>query len=160
MNPISSDGLEKKTFSRTSKTLFVASRDGMHFLLYYICLSRYSKGMKLKDSQKVFAALADRTRLRILSLLSEGELCVCDLMRVLREPQSKISRHLSYLRRAGLVEGRKKGLWMHYRLSKPTAKLYGMLLEALCCCRKEFDEFGKDLKTLNQNKDCLVGCCK
>lgn len=115
--------------------------------------------MKLKDSQKVFAALADRTRLRILSLLSEGELCVCDLMRVLKEPQSKISRHLSYLRRAGLVEGRKEGLWMHYRLAKPAAKLYGMLLEAVCCCRPEFDEFGKDLKTLKQNKNCLVGCC-
>ena len=116
--------------------------------------------MKLKDSKNVFNALADETRLRILNLLSEGELCVCDLMQVLKEPQSKISRHLAYLRRSGLVQGRKEGLWMHYRLSKPTAKLYGMLLKAVCCCRSECAEFGQDLKALNKNKNCLVGCCK
>ena len=116
--------------------------------------------MKLKDSKTVFNALADETRLRILNLLNEGELCVCDLMRVLKEPQSKVSRHLAYLRRSGLVQGRKDGLWMHYRLSKPTTRIYGMLLKAVCCCRSEFDEFGKDLKVLNRNKDCLVGCCK
>ena len=116
--------------------------------------------MKLKDSQKVFAALADETRLRILSLLSEGELCVCDIIKVLKEPQSKISRHLAYLRKSGLVEGRKEGLWMHYHLSKPAAKLYGMLLKALCCCRSEFDEFGTDLNVLKKTKNSLVGCCK
>ena len=116
--------------------------------------------MQLKHSKRVFSALADETRLRILNLLNEGELCVCDLMQVLKEPQSKISRHLAYLRRAGLVQGRKEGLWMHYRLSRPTAKLYGMLLKAVCCCRAEFDELGKDLKVLNKNKSCLVGCCK
>jgi DNA-binding transcriptional ArsR family regulator len=62
----------------------------------------------------------------------------------------------------GLVAGRKEGLWMHYRLSKPTTKLYGMLIRAVCCCRSEFDEFGKDLQVLNKNKACLVGslkCC-
>lgn len=116
--------------------------------------------MKLKESQKVFSALADETRLRILNLLSEGELCVCDIIKILKEPQSKISRHLAYLRKTGLVEGRKEGLWMHYRLSKPATKLYGMLIKAVCCCRSEFDEFGKDLKVLDSNKDCLVGCCK
>ena len=115
--------------------------------------------MKLRDSKIVFNALADETRLRILNLLSEGELCVCDLMQVLKEPQSKISRHLAYLRRSGLVEGRKEGLWMHYRLSRPTAKLYGRLLKAVCCCGPECAEFGKDLKALNKNKDCLVGSC-
>ena len=116
--------------------------------------------MKLKESQKVFTALSDKTRLRILNLLSEGELCVCDIIKVLKEPQSKVSRHLAYLRGVGLVQGRKEGLWMHYRLSKPAAKLHEMLIKAICCCRSEFDEFGKDLKALNSNKDCLVGCCK
>jgi len=133
---------------------------GTRFWLYYIRLSRYNFDVELRDSQKVFTALADKTRLRILNLLSEGELCVCDLIRILKEPQSKISRHLAYLRRSRLVQGRKDGLWMHYRLSKPSAKLYGMLLKAVCCCRSEFDEFGKDLKVLNKNRDCLVGCCK
>lgn len=116
--------------------------------------------MKLKQSKTVFDALADETRLRILNLLNEGELCVCDLMRVLKEPQSKISRHLSYLRRAGLVQGRKEGLWMHYRLSKPAAKLTGMLLSALCACRNEHEELERDLKDLHKNKNCLIGCCK
>ena len=115
--------------------------------------------MKLKDSKLVFNALADKTRLRILNLLNEGELCVCDIIKILKEPQSKISRHLAYLRRAGLVQGRKEGLWMHYRLSKPTTKLYGMLLKAVYCCHSEFDELKKDRKTLNSNRDCLVGCC-
>jgi len=59
--------------------------------------------MNLKTSQIIFTALADPTRLRIIHLLGEGELCVCDLMKVLKEPQSKVSRHISYLRRAGLV---------------------------------------------------------
>jgi len=116
--------------------------------------------MKLKDSQKVFTALADETRLRILNLLNEGELCVCDIIKVLKEPQSKISRHLAYLRSAGLVQGRKEGLWMHYRLSKPASKMYGMLLKAVYCGHSEFDELGDDLKTLNKNRNCLVGCCK
>lgn len=108
--------------------------------------------MSLANSKNIFTALADETRLRILNLLSERELCVCDLIKVLNEPQSKISRHLAYLRRSGLVEGRKEGLWMHYRLSKHTAKLYGMLLKAVCCCRSEVQEFGKDLKLLIRTK--------
>ena len=116
--------------------------------------------MKLKNSKTLFNALADETRLRILNLLNEGELCVCDLMRVLKEPQSKISRHLAYLRRAGLVRGRKEGLWMHYRLTKQTAKLDEVLLKAVSCCRSESNELGKDLKALNKNKNCLVGCCE
>ena len=126
----------------------------------YICLCRYTRFMNLKDSAAVFNALADQTRLRILNLLSEGELCVCDLMRVLKEPQSKVSRHLAYLRQTGLVQRRKEGLWMHYRLSRPTTKIYSMLLKTISCCRSEFDDFKKDMKALNQNKDCLVGCCK
>jgi ArsR family transcriptional regulator len=116
--------------------------------------------MKLTESKILFNALADETRLRILNLLNEGELCVCDLMKVLKEPQSKISRHLAYLRQAGLVQGRREGLWMHYRLSRQTAKLYNVLLKAVCCCRSESNELGKDLKTLSKNKSGLVACCK
>jgi ArsR family transcriptional regulator len=116
--------------------------------------------MKLKESKKIFNALADETRVRILSLLIEGELCVCDLMRVLNEPQSKVSRHLAYLRGAKWVEGRKEGLWMHYRLSRSTEKIYGTLLNAVRCCRSGSVELKNDLKALNKNRDCLVGCCK
>ena len=63
-----------------------------------------------------FAALADPTRARIVGLLTGGEVCVCHLHETLRIPQSKASRHLAYLRRAGLVETEKRGLWVWYRV--------------------------------------------
>ena len=64
-----------------------------------------------------FKALSDETRLRILALLINGEMCVCDLMAILDLPQSTVSRHLAYLRNAGWVEDRRQGVWMYYRLS-------------------------------------------
>lgn len=66
----------------------------------------------------VYAALADPTRLRILSLLDEDEICVCHLHASLDVPQPTASRHLAYLRKSGLVEARRDGVWMHYRLAK------------------------------------------
>src|SRR5215204_5117193 len=65
----------------------------------------------------VYAALADPTRLRILSLLSEDEICVCHIHASLDVPQPTASRHLAYLRKSGLVEARREGVWMHYRLA-------------------------------------------
>ena len=67
----------------------------------------------------LFRALADRTRLRLLNLLAAGEVCVCFFVEVLGESQPKISRHLAYLRRAGVVAARREGKWMHYRISTP-----------------------------------------
>lgn len=116
--------------------------------------------MKINDSAELFSALADKTRLRLLNLLLEGELCVCDLMRVLKEPQSKISRHLGYLRRAGLVEARRQGFWMYYRLSKPTHKIHQGMLEALRKGRSECNSFKHDIDGYRKNKNCLVACCK
>ena len=115
--------------------------------------------MKLKDSQVIFSALADGTRLRILNLLNEGELCVCDLMRVLKEPQSKVSRHLAYLRRSKLVESRKDSLWMYYRLSRPNTPTFKSVLGALNTGRADFDELKRDLQVLRKSKNCLVACC-
>ncbi len=69
----------------------------------------------------VFAALADPTRLRIIGLLTNGEVCVCDLYEALQMPQPKVSRHLAYLRRAGLVSTNKRGLWVYYRLAEDEA---------------------------------------
>ncbi|MEW6321395.1 MAG: metalloregulator ArsR/SmtB family transcription factor [Acidobacteriota bacterium] len=66
---------------------------------------------------RVFRALADETRLRILALLGAGEVCVCHLHASLRLPQPTVSRHLAYLRRTGLVAARRDGVWMHYRLN-------------------------------------------
>jgi ArsR family transcriptional regulator len=67
--------------------------------------------------ERLFAALADRTRLRLLNLMGESEVCVCYFVEVLDTPQPTISRHLAYLRRSGLVDARREGKWMHYRIA-------------------------------------------
>jgi len=67
--------------------------------------------------ERAFKALADRTRLRILALLGNNEVCVCHLHDSLGLPQPTVSRHLAYLRRSGLVAARRDGVWMHYRVS-------------------------------------------
>jgi ArsR family transcriptional regulator, arsenate/arsenite/antimonite-responsive transcriptional repressor len=84
----------------------------------------------MKKTAQLFKALSDETRLRILALLTAGELCVCDLMAVLELPQSTVSRHLAYLRNAALVEDRRQGVWMYYRLATPTTD-FGDLAELI-----------------------------
>lgn len=78
-----------------------------------------------------FRALADNTRLRLIHLLGDDELCVCSCVEVLKTNQPKISRHLAYLRRAGLVAARRDGKWTHYRLTQPSdthvAKIFSEL---------------------------------
>ena len=74
------------------------------------------------ELDQVFYALSDPTRLRLLSLLSEGEVCVCFLSEVLKIVQPKVSRHLAYLKRAGLVSMRKDWKWSHYRITPPENK--------------------------------------
>lgn len=71
-----------------------------------------------------FKALSEETRLRIMMLLTQGELCVCDLMFVLDEPQSKVSRHLAYLKHSGLTNSKRAGVWMHYRLKEPVDEVH------------------------------------
>lgn len=73
----------------------------------------------LADMETFFTALADKTRLRLLNLMRNEEVCVCFFTEVLGESQPKISRHLAYLRNAGIVEARRDGKWMHYSISKP-----------------------------------------
>src|SRR5580698_9779827 len=81
----------------------------------YICQGTYM-AKPLLEMESLFKALADATRLRILGLLLTGEVCVCDIHESLKIPQFKTSRHLAYLRRSGLVETRREGLWIHYRM--------------------------------------------
>lgn len=69
------------------------------------------------DKELLFKALADRTRLRIINLIGRGEICVCFFVEVLQVRQSAISRHLAYLRKARIVEGRRDGKWVHYRIA-------------------------------------------
>jgi len=82
-------------------------------------------------AQSLFRALADPTRLRILHLLLGGELCVGDLVALLRQPQPTASRHLAYLRRVGLVRVRKDGLWSFYALREPERELHARLLDCV-----------------------------
>jgi ArsR family transcriptional regulator len=74
---------------------------------------------KTYDIETLFKALADRTRLRLIGLLGDQEVCVCFLVEILKTSQPKISRHLAYLRRAQIVAARREGKWMHYRLTEP-----------------------------------------
>jgi ArsR family transcriptional regulator len=77
------------------------------------------KSAKKFDMERFFRALADRTRLRILNLLGEDEVCVCFLVEILQTNQPNISRHLQYLRDAGIVSARRDAKWMHYRIVNP-----------------------------------------
>jgi ArsR family transcriptional regulator, arsenate/arsenite/antimonite-responsive transcriptional repressor len=89
----------------------------------------------LLESESFFMALADKTRLRLLNLMRDEEICVCFFVDVLGESQPKISRHLAYLRNAGIVKARRDGKWMHYRIVPPenetNAKILSDLLQGL-----------------------------
>jgi len=74
---------------------------------------------KIPDKELFFRALADRTRLRLLNLMGGDEVCVCFFVEILKTNQPKISRHLAYLRRAGIVGARREGQWIHYRIVEP-----------------------------------------
>jgi ArsR family transcriptional regulator, arsenate/arsenite/antimonite-responsive transcriptional repressor len=119
--------------------------------------------MKTKATNSVnqmFRAFSDRTRLRILSMLrrsqvGQGELCVCEIVGALAVPQPKVSRHLAYLRRAGLVESRREGLWMYYRLAPAQNAFHKKLLDCLACCFDDVPQLARDAKKLKQRP----GCC-
>jgi len=106
---------------------------------------------------RLFRAFSDRTRLRILSLLKDGELCVCDLVSVLRVPQPTASRHLAYLRRAGLVRVRKERSWNYYSLAEPRNSFHAKLLECLGSCFAEVPELGRD--GARRAKSKIAKCC-
>lgn len=96
-------------------------------------------------------ACADPTRLRLLNLLAqEGEVCVCHLVDVMRTNQPKVSRHLAYLKRAGLVKDRKDGLWVHYRLSPSLSEHASRLIACLNACAAEMPEMQQDVHTLRR----------
>ena len=76
------------------------------------------RGFSMKKIANIFKALSDDTRLRVIKLLEERELCVCELMQVLKMSQPRISRHMGVLKNAGLVDDRREGKWVHYSLKK------------------------------------------
>jgi ArsR family transcriptional regulator len=107
----------------------------------------------MKKLTLFYAALADESRLRLLHLLKKGEICVCHLQGVLQTNQPKISRHLAYLRKAGLVEARKDGKWMHYRL-KADDKITGKILAQTLAYLEKQPQIKNDRQRL---KDVI--CC-
>ena len=108
---------------------------------------------KTANLGQVFRALADNTRLRLLHLMAGREICVCYLVEVLGVPQPKISRHLAYLRRAGLVEARREGKWMHYKLATPAGQDAAAIVAAALCSLGRESQMQRDLHKLNS------ACC-
>ena len=107
------------------------------------------------SSNLMFKAFADETRLRALNLLAaRGELCVCDIQAVLGLSQPKVSRHLAYLRRAGLVGVRREGPWKHYSLLAPKGAFHRGLIGCLRGCFSEVGVLRRDLKALRRARRC------
>jgi ArsR family transcriptional regulator, arsenate/arsenite/antimonite-responsive transcriptional repressor len=104
----------------------------------------------------LFKALADATRLRILGLLLTGEVCVCDIHESLRIPQPKASRHLAYLRQAGLVETRRDGLWIHYRLAKLADPVLTAIVDAVRHALTHTETVQRDAERLQKRTGCCV----
>jgi ArsR family transcriptional regulator, arsenate/arsenite/antimonite-responsive transcriptional repressor len=84
--------------------------------------------VEIAEMERLFQGLADRTRLRLLNLIADQEVCVCFFVEILDAPQPTISRHLAYLRRTGLVAARRDGKWMHYRIAVPGNQFARILL--------------------------------
>jgi ArsR family transcriptional regulator len=98
--------------------------------------------------EELFQALGDRTRLRLLNLMADGEVCVCFFVEVLDQPQPKISRHLAYLRSAGLVAARREAKWMHYAITPPEDATVRAALDAVMATLKADREMQKDRAAL------------
>ena len=106
-----------------------------------------------EELEALFQALGDRTRLRLLNLMHGGEVCVCFFVDVLGEAQPKISRHLAYLRNAGLVTARRDAKWMHYSITLPASEAPRAVLENVLATMAGEPEMQRDLAALRK------ACC-
>ncbi len=111
----------------------------------------------MKELERICKGLADANRLRILNLLLHGELCVCDLQRVLASPQPNVSRHLTYLRNSGLVIDRRDGTRMCYRLADPRQGFRRQLFGFLQAAFRNEEVFVEDSRRLKAAVE--AGCC-
>ncbi len=110
-------------------------------------------GGKSVSVETLLRALADRTRLRLINLMGDAELCVCYFVEVLETNQPKISRHLAYLRRAGVVTARRQGLWMHYRVTVPPDSHAARILQEVRASLADDPEMQRDRERLKR------ACC-
>ena len=106
--------------------------------------------------ESLFKALGDATRLRILGLLLAGEVCVCDIHETLKISQPKASRHLAYLRRAGLVATRREGLWIHYRMGDTSDPVLSAISDAVRHALTHVDSVQRDGERLKKRTGCCV----
>src|SRR6187399_809262 len=111
---------------------------------------------QLAGMETLFKALADATRLRILGLLLSGEVCVCNIHESLKISQSKASRHLAYLRRSGLVETRREGLWIYYRLGTLADPVLAAITDAVRHALAHMDTVHRDGERLQKKTGCCV----
>ena len=119
--------------------------------IYNDCVARSTPN---PDLTPLFAALADRTRLRLLNLMNGREVCVCYFVEILRQSQPKISRHLAYLRRAGIVSARREGKWMHYSIEHPSHPGAVAILDATLA------SFGADREMQSDLARLTKACCQ
>lgn len=110
-------------------------------------------GRQTYNLERFFQALGDATRLRLLNLMGDHEVCVCYFVEILGGPQPKISRHLAYLRRAGMVAARREGKWMHYRVVMPPHLGAAQILRQTLDSLKEEKQMQTDLARLTR------ACC-
>lgn len=115
--------------------------------------ARMTGSQKTTAIHEMFRALADPTRLRLLNLIAGREVCVCYFVEILCLSQPKISRHLAYLRRAGVVTARREGKWMHYRLAIPRDRAAAIILRETLKHLRDAPEMRKDVARLNS------ACC-
>lgn len=113
-----------------------------------------SRAPKSYDLVRLFTALGDRTRLRLLNLMNGREVCVCYFVEILKQSQPKISRHLAYLRNAGIVTARREGKWMHYSIERPEDARACAILDAALLSFKADGEMQADLARLSK------ACCE
>jgi ArsR family transcriptional regulator len=110
---------------------------------------------RLAALETVFKGRADSTRLRILGLLLTGEVCVCHIHESLRISQPKASRHLAYLRKVGLVDTRRDGLWVYYRLATLPDAMLSTIQGTVSNALKHMEIIRKDVDRLQK----MNGCC-
>jgi ArsR family transcriptional regulator len=113
-----------------------------------------AKAPKRFDLVRLFASLADPTRLRLLNLMNGQEVCVCYFVEILKQGQPKISRHLAYLRNAGVVSARREGKWMHYSIEWPQDAAAASIFSAVMGSLKSDREMQADRERLSR------ACCE
>jgi ArsR family transcriptional regulator, arsenate/arsenite/antimonite-responsive transcriptional repressor len=125
-------------------------------MIEYICQCEYNSEMVVRqktfDIERFFQALGDNTRLRLLNLMGDQEICVCYFVEILNQPQPKISRHLAYLRNAGVVRTRRDGKWMHYRIVMPPNEGAARVLQDIL-------QWFKEEKTMQVDRAKLSKAC-